>query len=823
MIFLESYRLLRVFLASPSDLQEERRIAKIEADAANRLLREIGWQIELLGWEDCLPGTGRPQEQINHDVDACDLFVGVLWRRWGSPSGEYESGFEEEIERALERNRSSGKPEIWVFFKEIESDLIEDPGEQLKRVLTFKQSIAEGRELLYKEFSSTEVWGGVFRETLLRYVIRGNEELRRSETVDGTARSALSIEGYPATVSVSSVGEDKRVPDQIQGVLSHFAELSASRDIASFKTDIENSDRFEVARLFLLSSTWFSRYSSNEPLGNHEANLIYLLRKQMDLLPDERYHLIRSMIQEGNRYIPGWYWFGGITDDSVERIIWGMANSSAFGEVKKTAALGFLAKSAGFSNLEIDHDDLITRCMADGSESVVAEALNYAVRFGTGESIPAIERAKERISQPARDTAEDSVQLILGRCDPDEGFKRAISSEKELNSAVMRVLEKNSGSITSENLRLAINHSAPGIRELVVKELSARGELQSQEAIQLLDDPSSRVRAAAIERSLDLGGVFSPSEIRRLIDEANPEDSTSVRSILSGEYVFASPLVKYLFERYEFEDLERSVDWLSIDGPIAYEVLCTKHYSKWEETLRRDLSENFSRLRTVVFESIGEDMEKQLDLQDPAFIRKMIGSFSKHLMPNLDQRLSYLVVEYATAAMNGLISNEATVDLGIVRPYLKSKSQDASRAAAHLIEMAGDESDVEALLGYAQSTYGSDAASAAKGAISLAGEPWPMALRFLKEGDINLVNAASEFLLENPELISWEDLFEFLFREKVHIRERVLAVHLALLDKTELELLLDRYLEGSEDSVTSYYYDVVTSIDKAVHAPSAWR
>ncbi len=89
--------ILTVFLASPGDLQEERNITRLSVERVNKILsRRVGWQIELLRWEDTSPGYSRPQNLINRDVDSCDLFVGILWRRWGQNTGEYSSGFEEE-------------------------------------------------------------------------------------------------------------------------------------------------------------------------------------------------------------------------------------------------------------------------------------------------------------------------------------------------------------------------------------------------------------------------------------------------------------------------------------------------------------------------------------------------------------------------------------------------------------------------------------------------------------------------------------------------------------------------------------------------------
>jgi hypothetical protein len=92
---------LTVFIGSPGDLQEERKAARQVVDRLNRNVgRNLGLHVDLRGWEDTLPGAGRPQEIINEDLMDSDLFVGLLYRRWGSPSGEYTSGFEEEYELA---------------------------------------------------------------------------------------------------------------------------------------------------------------------------------------------------------------------------------------------------------------------------------------------------------------------------------------------------------------------------------------------------------------------------------------------------------------------------------------------------------------------------------------------------------------------------------------------------------------------------------------------------------------------------------------------------------------------------------------------------
>ncbi len=76
---------LTVFIASPGDLAVERKRAFQVVAEVNDTIKNIDWSIDLLGWEDTLPGFGRPQALINREVERCDLFIGLLWRRWGTP------------------------------------------------------------------------------------------------------------------------------------------------------------------------------------------------------------------------------------------------------------------------------------------------------------------------------------------------------------------------------------------------------------------------------------------------------------------------------------------------------------------------------------------------------------------------------------------------------------------------------------------------------------------------------------------------------------------------------------------------------------------
>jgi hypothetical protein len=82
--------LVRIFLASPADVAEERKAAQEVVSELNLTLApHLGVYLELITWEThSAPSFGADaqaviEEQIGRDYD---IFVGVFFKRFGSPT-----------------------------------------------------------------------------------------------------------------------------------------------------------------------------------------------------------------------------------------------------------------------------------------------------------------------------------------------------------------------------------------------------------------------------------------------------------------------------------------------------------------------------------------------------------------------------------------------------------------------------------------------------------------------------------------------------------------------------------------------------------------
>src|ERR1700674_522036 len=110
-------RIIRVFVASPGDVQGERNSLLGVVNELNRtldaLLPQAAIRVELERWEtDAVPDMGRLQAVINAQIKPYEIFIGMFWKRFGTSTGKADSGTEEEFQIAFNRWKKHGRPRI---------------------------------------------------------------------------------------------------------------------------------------------------------------------------------------------------------------------------------------------------------------------------------------------------------------------------------------------------------------------------------------------------------------------------------------------------------------------------------------------------------------------------------------------------------------------------------------------------------------------------------------------------------------------------------------------------------------------------------------
>lgn len=324
-----------VFLASPSDVAEDREAVRRAARAVNdSVARPFGLRLHVEGWEEVQPGLGRPQQLINPLVDECDVFVGLLNRWWGTPTGEFTSGFEEEFDRIVGRQREPRPPVVGLFFRSLSADDVRDPGEGLKKVLDFQRRVREDHAALYKPYDSVpdlEIKAQAFFAALVSH-----QAAASALPPQGTGPAPASAPDPPSPRDADDHGDASR--SQLAAVLSAWADLVQGAN----PPDVVDRDRL---------LTWALAVSTNRDLlPVHAANRLYVRRDALDLVWGELRLWLRTIcsdfsfasVQGRGRVIPGLFHFQDIEARNAELADLAADDSDdcARGALRLLAALG---------------------------------------------------------------------------------------------------------------------------------------------------------------------------------------------------------------------------------------------------------------------------------------------------------------------------------------------------------------------------------------------------------------------------------------------------------------------------------------------------
>lgn len=128
---------IKIFLASSSELADNRKEFEILINRKNKEYVKAGVFLELALWEDFLDvlSPTRSQDEYNKAVAKCDVFVSLFHTKVGKYS-------EEEFLEALTTFKTNGKPLIFTYFKNAAINMDQITPE-IQTLLNFRQKLTE--------------------------------------------------------------------------------------------------------------------------------------------------------------------------------------------------------------------------------------------------------------------------------------------------------------------------------------------------------------------------------------------------------------------------------------------------------------------------------------------------------------------------------------------------------------------------------------------------------------------------------------------------------------------------------------------------------
>ena len=202
---------LKVFVASPEDVSEERGcLEEIVRELNTIWAQQFGIRFELIHWEThTYPGFGEdPQAVINEQITQdFDIFIGLMWYRFGTPTGRAGSGTVEEFNRAKKRHdQNPDSLQLMIYFKDAPAPI--PPSQldfkQLARVSEFRSSLGE-QGGLYRTFQTVSEFEKLVRMHLSLLV--------QKMTPEASALSP-SMSNGKETLTPESVGQTEHDDDE---------------------------------------------------------------------------------------------------------------------------------------------------------------------------------------------------------------------------------------------------------------------------------------------------------------------------------------------------------------------------------------------------------------------------------------------------------------------------------------------------------------------------------------------------------------------------------------------------------------------------------
>jgi internalin A len=127
---------IKIFLASSSELKEDREQFEIFINRENKNLNKKGVFIELEIWEDFIDAMSktRLQDEYNKVIKNCDIFVSLFFTKIGKFT-------EEEFEKAFGQFKETGRPLVYTYFKNAEVNIQEIKKEDIESKFKFEEKL----------------------------------------------------------------------------------------------------------------------------------------------------------------------------------------------------------------------------------------------------------------------------------------------------------------------------------------------------------------------------------------------------------------------------------------------------------------------------------------------------------------------------------------------------------------------------------------------------------------------------------------------------------------------------------------------------------
>lgn len=273
----QNVTLYNLLISCPGDVKAEVALIETAVDEFNELYADpLGITIKTRHWSKSsyAQSGGKPQALLNEQfVNKCDAAVAIFWTKFGSPTDEYDSRTEEEIEIMLQSNK-----QVFMFFcdKPISPSQMNEDG--YKKVQAFREKYKDRG--IYFTYSSDEEFKKLFFAQLSMHFL--SDKKVKEATVNNVfdlklmgidENSKLSEEASVYPFRLNTQTSMHQFLDTIRSMYQEIAEMNVGK-----RTAVNNA--------------FFAGFTSPVDIDDEERKFITEVAEQLEMgLPDDFFDL----------------------------------------------------------------------------------------------------------------------------------------------------------------------------------------------------------------------------------------------------------------------------------------------------------------------------------------------------------------------------------------------------------------------------------------------------------------------------------------------------------------------------------------------------
>jgi hypothetical protein len=585
-------RLLRVFMASASDLTDERDALRDLERRLNAMFRGRRVLASIEGWEEVQPDAGAPQDLIDPLVYDCDAFVGLLSTRWGTPTDNDSSGFSEEFNIALKRREDGATtPVIGMYFRNIDPDRLRDVGPELAKVLEFKERVQAERLALYKTFNDAADLELEVMNFLLPQMLRLADEVPPGDMDQGTGSSSSKpASGEPETLEAAEPkAEDaglKDKPEELDSAQHQIVSaLTSFSNVFLTRTAIEPEARDRVT----LAAAAFA--TDVATLGPHHVNRLFNMRDELDLTVGEVRIWYRTFFENYGltsrnfRVIPMWGVvqpdrlgarfiddIGTLLSDKDQNVVRGVVQFATEHKIRPGAFWAPNAADADGEGVFYESrtiEDVVVRWVKLFEKFPgVDVALNYVVAVGTPDKMELMSLVVN--SDDLDDRTRDVLRAVVDVSNGDLSSITALAPTRysgDDKAAIRELVLRSTPDLTPGQWDELLTGTHPDIATAAAVQLVEHEEVSKKQLKAIFELGSAEVEQAIVDRA----GSSSEWAVAKIV-ELRELDKSETASLVSR--ILASALPRDTLDTLNRDESLSATNWvaLAIQDPTGHEA-----------------------------------------------------------------------------------------------------------------------------------------------------------------------------------------------------------------------------------------------------------